>query len=170
MELYDLLEIFRLLEVCTQLDPILLNDLFREIVNEALYEVDDLVIGDICLLEAVYIGLAGVLELYPAEIELPLDELEPEHVAEEALVLGDGSLVEDQVQGEGAFEVQSYVVHVSCVFFHEGFLGEVEGEHLGLEGFYAVDLLEDCRALEFQRNVVLVDVVYGGTGPDVQVE
>lgn len=95
MELYDLLEVFRLLEVCTQLDPILLNDLFREIVNEALNEVDDLVIGDVCLLEAVYIGLAGVLQLYPAEIELPLDELEPEHVAEEALVLGDGSLVED---------------------------------------------------------------------------
>ena len=148
MELDDLFEIFRLLEVRAQLDPILLNDLLREIVNEALDEVYNLIIGGVCLLEAADVGFAGVLQLHPAEVELPLDELEPEHVAEQALVLGDGPLVEYQVQGETALEVQGYVVHVPRVLLHEGLLGKVEGEYLGLEGFYPMDLLEDSRALE----------------------
>lgn len=63
MELYDFFKIFRLLEVCAQLDPILLDNLFGEIVNEALNEMDNLVIDGIGHLEAVYVGLIGVLQL-----------------------------------------------------------------------------------------------------------
>lgn len=94
--------------------------------------MNNLIISRICLLKTANIGLACVLQLHPTEVELSLYELEPEHVPEQALILGDGSLVEDQIQGETALEVQGYVVHVPCVLLHEGFFGKVERKYFGL--------------------------------------
>lgn len=55
----------------------------------------DAVVGFVGSSEALDVGLGGVLQFDPAEVQLSFEELEPEEVSEETLVLGNGSFVED---------------------------------------------------------------------------
>ena len=82
MKLNYLLEICGLREVLCELDPIHLNHFFGEIVDEALHEVNDAIVGCIGLFEAVHTWLRSVLQFYPTKVQLPLQVFEPKDVAE----------------------------------------------------------------------------------------
>jgi hypothetical protein len=72
MGLNNVLEIFGFFEICKQFKHVLLDDFFREIVEETLYEFSNLAIGGIGYFEALDIRLTCVLKLHPTNIELPL--------------------------------------------------------------------------------------------------
>ena len=130
MKLNYLLEICGLGEVLSELDPIHLNHFFSEIVDEALHEVNDAIVGSIGLFEAVHTWLRSILQFYPTKVQLPLQVFEPEDVPEETLVLGDGPFIEDQRKWEAALEIEGDVVDIPCVLLQEGFLWKVEPENL----------------------------------------
>jgi hypothetical protein len=136
----DVFEIFDFCEVYLEVTPIFLDYLIAEVVDHALHEVQHLLGQQIGLTEAAYVGDFGRLEVEPDAVELPLDELAPEEVPEECLVFAQVLLVDDEVEGERALEVQAEVVDGARLLFDERLL---RGQLLEFKSLYAMDLLVD---------------------------
>lgn len=67
----DLLQIISLGQFLGEAYPVHFDHFFGEIVDEGFDEMHDAIVGNVCPSEALYIGLGGVLQFDPAEIELP---------------------------------------------------------------------------------------------------
>lgn len=72
MGLDKVFEIFGFFEISKQFEHVLLDYFFGEVVEQALHKFSHLTVGRIGYLEALDIRLARILQLHPANVQLPL--------------------------------------------------------------------------------------------------
>jgi hypothetical protein len=167
MVMDDVFKVLDFGEVDFKVAPVLFDDFVAEVVDHAFHEVEHFLGEEVGFPEAGDVGNFGGLEVKPYTVELPLHEFTPEEVAEEGLVLAEVFLVDDEVEGECAVEIQAEVVDCAGLLLDEGLVG---GQLLELEGLDAVDLFVKGGVLEFTADVLLVGVTVSRGGADEELE
>ncbi len=71
----------------------MLDDFFREVIDEAFDEMNNFIVGNVCNFKALNIGLICILKLNPAKVKLPLQKLKPKHIPKKTLILRNRTLV-----------------------------------------------------------------------------
>ena len=159
MKLDNFLEILCLLKICSQPNPILLNDFFRKVINKAFNEMNNFIVGNVCNFKALNIRLICILKFHPAKVKLSFQKLKPKHIPKQALILRNGTFVKYQIQRKNTFEIQCYVVNITSIFLHKWLLRKIKRKYLRLKSFNPVDLLEYRGSLKLKTYIIFICIV-----------